>query len=187
MKTNNLKKRFLVIMATALLCCGSAKAQITPSVYAGLGNYTNLGGMVGIGTEIQYKFVSVNASIGYDGCNQVFSKKGYYAGKERVGDNPFIGFDVGVKCYFYKGFFGGVNYGLLGKYCLEETAERVRVDNFYDFSFTLGYKWHYYKGLYGMAWLGVTSNKDANQFVFIFDSRSFIPRAGLIIGYEFKH
>ena len=187
MKTNHFKKRILVIMAIALLCCGSAKAQITPSVYVGLGNYTNVGGMVGIGTEIQYKLIPVNAAIGFDGCNQAFFRKGYYAGKERVGDNPFFGFDVGVKCYFYKGFFGGVNYGLLGKYCLEETAERVRVDNFYDFSFTLGYKWHYYKGLYGMAWLGVTSNKDANQFVFIFDSRSFIPRAGLIIGYEFKH
>ena len=187
METNNFKKRILVTMAFALLCCCSAMAQINPSVYAGLGNYTNLGGTVGIGTEIRYKFISVNTAIGYDGCNQVFSHRGYYAGKERVGDNPFIGFDVGVKCYFYKGFFGGVNYGLLGKYCLEETAERVRVNNFYDFSFTLGYKWHSYKGLYGMAWMGVTSNREANQFVFVFGSRSFIPRAGLIIGYEFKH
>ncbi len=185
MKTNHFKKRILAIMAIAMLCCSSAKAQITPSVYAGLGNYTNLGGMVGIGTEIKYKFVSVNAAIGYDHCNQVFSH--YYAGMERVGDNPFVGYDIGVKCYFYKGFFGGVNYGLLGKNCLQETEERVRVDNFYDFSFTLGYRWHYYKGLYGMAWLGVTSNKDANQFVFVFDSRSFMPRAGVIIGYEFKH
>jgi hypothetical protein len=187
MKTNNFKKRILVIMAFALLCCLSAKAQITPSVYAGLGNYTHLGGMVGIGAEIQYKCISVNAAIGYDHCNMVFSQKGYYAGKDRVGDNPFIGFDVGVKYYFYKGFFGGVNYGLLGKYCLEETSERVRVDNIYDFSFTLGYRWHYYKGLYGMAWMGATSNKEANRFVFVFDSRSFMPRAGLIIGYEFKH
>ena len=187
MKTNNFKKRILVVMATALLFSLQTMAQIKPSVYAGFGNYTNLGGMVGIGTEIQYKFVSVNAAIGYDHCNMVFSQKGYYAGKERVGDNPFFGFDVGVKCYFYKGFFGGVNYGLLGKYCLEETAQRVRVDNFYDFSFTLGYKWHCYQGFYGMAWLGVTSNKDANQFVFIFDSKSFTPRVGLIIEYEFKH
>ena len=187
MKTISFNKRVLATVVIALLCCFSAKAQITPSVYAGLGNYTNLGGMVGIGTEIQYKFVSVNAAIWYDGCNQVFFHKGHYAGKERVGDNPFMGFDVGVKCYFYKGFFGGVNYGLLGKYCLEETVERVRVDNFYDFSFTLGYKWHCYQRFYGMAWLGVTSNKDANQFVFIFDSKSFVPRVGLIIEYEFKH
>ena len=105
MKTISFNKRVLATVVIALLCCFSAKAQITPSVYAGLGNYTNLGGMFGIGTEIQYKFVSVNAAIGYDGCNQAFFHKGHYAGMERVGDNPFIGFDVGVKCYFYKGFF----------------------------------------------------------------------------------
>ena len=110
MKTCRIKK---VLLALALVLMGSygAMAQIKPSVYVGCGNYTNLGGTVGIGTEIQYKFVSVNAAIGYDHCNQTFSHKGYYAGKERVGDNPFIGFDVGVKYYFYKGFFGGVNYG----------------------------------------------------------------------------
>ena len=72
MKTISFNKRILATVVIALLCCFSAKAQITPSVYAGLGNYTNLGGMVGIGTEIQYKFVSVNAAIGYDGCNQAF-------------------------------------------------------------------------------------------------------------------
>ena len=64
MKTNNFKKRILVVMATALLFSLQTMAQIKPSVYAGFGNYTNLGGMVGIGTEIQYKFVSVNAAIG---------------------------------------------------------------------------------------------------------------------------
>ena len=64
MKTISFNKRVLATVVIALLCCFSAKAQITPSVYAGLGNYTNLGGMVGIGTEIQYKFVSVNAAIG---------------------------------------------------------------------------------------------------------------------------
>ena len=185
METMHFNKRFWVTMALAFLCCLGAKAQITPSVYAGWGNYTNLGGMVGIGAEIQYKILSVNAAIGYDHCNMAFFNKGHYAGKERVGDNPFIGFDVGLKCYFYKGFFGGVNYGLLGKHCLEETTERVRVDNFYDFSFTLGYKWHYYKGLYGMAWLGATSNQDANHILFF--GKGFVPRTGIIVGYEFKH
>ena len=89
MKTSNFKKRILVIMAIALLCCGSAKAQITPSVYAGFGNYTNLGGMVGIGTEIRYKFISVNAAIGYDGCNQTFfPERGCRQGPRGCGHDP---------------------------------------------------------------------------------------------------
>ena len=178
MKTINFSKRILVTLAIALLCCFSAKAQISPSVYAGLVNYTNLGGVAGIGTELRYKSISANAAIG-----STF----YYGrlkGKEKVG-NPYLGFDVGLKYYFYKGFFGGVNYGVLGKHLMSETSERVRLKSFYGFSFTLGYKWHYYKGIYGMTYLGATSSKDANKL--LGDFGGFEPRLGLILSYEFKH
>ena len=180
MKASRLKRTLLAL--ALLLGCYGAKAQITPSVYAGWGNYTNLGGTVGIGTEIRYKFISANAAIGYDYCNGAFNK-GTYMDMETVGDNPFLGFDVGLKCYFIKGFCGGVNYGLLGKHCLKETQERVKVDNFYGFSFTLGYKWTFYKGLYGMTYLGTTSSKEANHW-FLGGAE---PRLGLILGYNFNH
>ena len=170
----------MLVLVLILTGWYGAMAQIKPSVYAGWGNYTNLGGTVGIGTEIRYKFISVNAAIGHEYCNGAFSK-GTYKNMEPVGDNPFLGFDVGLKCYFIKGFFGGVNYGLLGKHCLKETQERVKVDNFYGFSFTLGYKWDFFKGLYGTAYMGTTSSKEANQWFF----GGAEPRLGLILGYNF--
>lgn len=181
MKTCRSKKSVLAL-AFLLMGCYGAMAQIKPSVYVGWGNYTNLGGTVGIGTEIRYKFISANAAIGHDYCNGAF-KTGSYKDMEPVGDNPFWGFDVGLKCYFIKGFFGGVNYSLLGKRCLKETQERVKVDNFYGFSFTLGYKWDFYKGLYGMTYLGTTSSKEANHWFL----GGAAPRLGLILGYNFNH
>ena len=179
MKTCRMKKLFFALV---LIWMGSfsAKAQIQPSVYAGWGNYTNLGGTVGIGTELRYKFISVNAAIGTI----------YYPGKafenlEIVGGNPWLGFDFGLKGYIYKGLFAGVNYGVLGKYRYMETQNKVRVRDMYGFSFTIGYKWHYYKGIYGMAYAGWTSNKDANNF--LGDFGGYIPRVGITIGYDFKH
>ena len=82
-----------MVLALALMLMGGygAIAQITPSVYAGMGNYTNLGGTVGIGTEIRYKFISANAAIGTAYYHRAFD------GLEIVGSNPWLGFDVGVQ------------------------------------------------------------------------------------------
>lgn len=177
MKTSRLKRMFFAL-ALVLLGCYGAKAQIIPSVYAGLGNYTNLGGTMGIGTEMRYKNFSANAALG------TAFYHGTFENMEVVG-NPWLGFDVGVKYYVFKGFFGGVNYGVLGKYRFAETQERVRVKDLYGFSFTLGYKWHFYKGIYGMTYLGATSNKNANCL--LGDFGGFEPRFGILLGYEFNH
>ena len=170
-----------LFFALVLIMMGGygAKAQITPSVYVGWGNYTNLGGTVGIGTEIRYKYISANAAIG------TAYNFGAFDGLETVGANPWLGFDVGIKGYVYKGLFAGVNYGVLGKYRYMETQDRVRVRNLYGFSFTVGYKWNYYKGIYGMAYAGWTSSKDANNF--LGDFGGYIPRVGITLGYDFKH
>ena len=162
------------------LGCYGALAQIEPSMYVGIGNYTNLGGTVGIGTELRYKFISVNAAIG-----TTYYPKKAFEGLEIVKGNPWLGFDVGLKGYVYKGLFAGVNYGVLGKYRLMETQDRVRVRNLYGFSFTVGYKWHYYKGIFGTAYAGWTSSKDANNF--LGDLGGYIPRVGITLGYDFKH
>ena len=172
-------KKILFAFALMLMSSYGAMAQIKPSVYAGWGNYTNLGGTVGIGTEVRYEFLSVNAAIG------TAYYHGTFDGLEIVGGNPWIGFDFGVKGYVFKGLFAGVNYGVLGKYRLMETQDRVRVRNLYGFSFTMGYKWHYYKGIYGMAYAGWTSSKDANNF--LGDFGGYIPRVGITLGYDFKY
>lgn len=169
----------MLALALMLMGCYGAMAQIKPSVYVGLGNYTNLGGTMGVGTEIRYKNFAANAAIGTAYNN------GFYKDKEIVKGNPWLGFDVGLKYYVYKGLFGGVNFGVLGKYVSMETQERVRIRDMYGFSFTLGYKWHYYKGIYGMAYAGMTSNKDANNF--LGDLGGIQPRFGLTLGYDFKH
>ena len=178
MKTRRIFKLF-VALALVLLGSYGAKAQITPSVYVGVGNYTNLGGTIGIGTEIRYKFISANAAIGTAYYNGIFD------GLEIEGGNPWFGYDFGLKGYIYKGLFAGVNYGVLGKYRYMETQYRVRVRNLNGFSFTVGYKWHYYKGIYGMAYAGWTSSKDANNF--LGDLGGYQPRMGITLGYDFKH
>ena len=169
---------WLTLAMMWLGCCG-AMAQITPSLYVGIGNYTNLGGTMGIGTELKYKFVSVNAAIG------TAYYHGTFDGLEIVGSNPWLGFDVGMKGYVYKGLFAGVNYGVLGKYRYMETQGRVRVRNLYGFSFTAGYKWHYYKGIFGMVYVGTTSSKKANNWLGEFGGIE--PRLGIQLGYDFKH
>lgn len=179
MKTNHFKKRIGVIMAFALLFSLHAMAQIKPSVYVGLGNYTNLGGTVGIGTEIRYQFISVNAALGTAYTYRAFD------GLEIVSGNPWLGFDVGVKGYVFKGLFVGVNYGVLGKYRYMETQNQVRVRDLCGFSFTAGYKWNFYKGLYGTIYAGTTSSKDANNFLGDLGGKQL--RAGILLGYDFKH
>ena len=179
MKTSKIKKLFFALV---LIWMGifSAKAQIKPSVYAGIGNYTNLGGTFGIGTEVRYKFISVNAAIG-----TIYYPSKAFENLEIVGGNPWFGFDFGVKGYAYKGLFAGVNYGVLGKYRYMETQDQVRVRNLYGFSFTAGYKWHYYKGIYGMVYAGTTSSKKANNWLGEFGGVE--PRFGIQLGYDFKH
>ena len=170
-----------MLFALALMFMGyyGAMAQITPSVYVGAGNYTNLGGTFGIGTEVRYKFISANAAIGTAYYHGIFD------GLEIVGGTPWLGFDFGLKGYIYKGLFAGVNYGVLGKYRYMETQDRVRIRNLYGFSFTVGYKWHYYKGIFGMVYAGTTSSKKANNW--LGELGGVEPRFGLQLGYDFKH
>lgn len=176
----------VLIIALVLILMGSlsAMAQIKPSVYVGAGNYTNLGGTVGIGTEVRYQFLSVSAAIGNTIYGKAFYEKAF-EGMEIVSGNPWLGFDFGLKGYVYKGLFAGVNYGVLGKTRYMETQDRVRIGNLYGFSFTVGYKWHYYKGIYGMVYAGTTSSKKANSWLGEFGGIE--PRFGLQLGYDFKY
>ena len=158
----------MLALALTLMGCYGAMAQITPSVYVGLGTGTNLGGNIGVGSEIRYKMVSVNAAV----CPAWKLSKNHHPDSE----SPF-GWDVGLKVYPIKGWFLGVNYGVIseGSYKDISTGESV-FSKQWGFSFITGYRWRFYKGLYGMGFAGLTDKKGIN---------SFFPRFGFILGWDF--
>lgn len=170
-----MKKNLLFIL---VICFYSGiYAQIQPSVYVGVGLGTNLGGIVGIGTEIKYNLVSVN-----------------FAGGSRISEfTPHTGpqshfdYDFGIKLYCPLGVFAGVNYGLIGEemYSLE-TQDLPNYVKTRGFSFTIGYRHILYRNLYASTYLGLTSNKNENWLV-LFDSKSIVPRMGVLIGYDFGY
>ena len=82
----------------------AAFAQLTPSVYVGVGTGTNLGATNGVGTGIRYKKVSANAAV----CPMWKLSKSHHPDSE----SPF-GWDVGLKVYPVKGWFLGANYGVV--------------------------------------------------------------------------
>ena len=137
-------------------------SQINPSIYIGIGT-PNLGGVLGMGSEIKYNCFSVSAAIGMD----VFSEHDF-------------NFDIGVKIYSNDRFFGGLNYG--------HTTSRGgwfnSENDYYGFTFSMGYRRTFYKHLYGMVYLGATSD----YLTFMPKSKkekAILPRFGLIFGYEF--
>lgn len=81
----------------------SQALTIEPTVYVGMGTGTNIGGAVGIGSEvIFYDKLSFNAAVGSlhteVDIETEFSK---------------FDFDVGIKFYPVKYLYVGVNYGLI--------------------------------------------------------------------------
>ena len=161
---------------TVLLCFQvAAFAQITTSVYTGVGLSTFFGGRTGVGFDFQYKQLSANAAIGIASINNFRTAKCY------LGNNPNFGFDVGLKYFVYKGLFCGLNYGvLLKEYYSTNNPNVWNVKNRYGFSFVMGYKWHFDKRVYGITYMGTTSEKDVQRFFNL-----YIPVFGFIIGYNF--
>ena len=150
-------------------------SQITPSIYAGLGMGTNLGGAVGIGTEIRYKIVSFNCAIG-SWIDEFPS---------HTGAQSRFDYDLGLKLHSKYGLFLGANYGIIGEalYTKDE-QDLMHFEKTHGFSFTIGYRRNIYKNIFGMAYIGLTSNKKENTLA-IFENKSFIPRFGIIFGYDF--
>lgn len=151
-------------------------SQITPSVYTGIGMGTNLGGAVGIGTEIRYKMISFNCAIG-SWIDEFLA---------HTGDQSRFDYDFGLKLYSKYGLFLGTNYGIIGEALYTKDGQDImHFEKTHGFSFTLGYRRNIYKNIFGMAYIGLTSNKNENTLA-IFDDKQFIPRLGIIFGYDFK-
>jgi len=150
-------------------------SQINPSVYTGWGFGTNLGGEVGIGSEFKYKMMSVNAAMG----SWIGEFPAHTGAKSR------FDYDFGVKIYSRLGLFLGVNYGIIDESLYTKTGQSImNFEKTHGFSFTGGYRHTIYKNIYGLGYFGITSNKKSN-YIYIFDEKDFVPRIGLIIGYEF--
>jgi hypothetical protein len=153
-------------------------SQITPSVYTGIGTGTNLGGIVGIGGEVKYNFLSLNVAVGH--------LLGRQLPEHHTGAKSEFSYDFGCKLYSKWGVFGGINYGLLGAALYsKEGQDELHFEKRYGFSFTIGYRRSIYKHIYGLAFFGLTSKKEENFVPLPFD-KVFLPRMGLIIGYEFN-
>ena len=158
----------IIALTGCLLLLGNTNifSQINPSLYTGVGSPTNLGGILGVGTEIKYDFFSFSAATGL--C--ILSEHDY-------------NFDIGVKLYSKYKFFGGINYGFVRSD--EEWLLNPNIKDYYGFTFSFGYRFTIYRHFYGMGYLGVTS--DYLTFMSEMERKHvLIPCGGFIIGYEFR-
>ena len=154
----------------------SIYSQITPSLYTGIGMGTNIGGTIGIGSEIRYKMVSFNCAIG----SWIDEFPAHTGAKSR------FDYDVGLKLYSKYGLFAGTNYGLIGEALYtKDGQELMHFEKTHGFSFTLGYRHDIYKNIFGLVYIGLTSDKKEN-YLTIFGDKTFFPRLGIIFGYDFK-
>ncbi|MDR3218377.1 MAG: hypothetical protein LBU22_05255 [Dysgonamonadaceae bacterium] len=174
-------KRFILITFLLLIVSNTIIfSQVQSSVYTGIGTGTNLGGLVGIGGEVKYNFLSLNVSVG--------NLLGEQLPEHHSGAKSKFSYDFGCKLYSKWGIFGGINYGLLGAALYTKKGQdELHFEKTYGFSFTAGYRRTIYKHIYGLAYVGLSSKKEENYVLpAFFDERGFLPRMGLIIGYEFK-
>lgn len=182
---------FCVSIICALLLSADIQAQnLEPSIYIGMGTGTNIGGAVGIGTEIKlYKYLSVNLAVGslhtVLDVETKFSKFDY---------------DIGMKVYPVKYVFLGVNYGLIdyiydvriyytSSYLSEilpaiDHQEKVR-----GFSFTVGLRTPEFKHFYLSGFIGTTNKEEANSTDAdgFLDEPVWMPRIGVLFGYNIAH
>ena len=157
----------IIAMAVCLLLSANTKiiSQIKSSLYMGVGTGTNLGGILGVGTEIKYDFFSFSAAVG----PTILAEHDY-------------NFDVGIKLYSKYNFFGGINYGFIKSD--KEWLFNPNMKDYYGFTFSFGYRFTIYRHFYGMGYLGATSD----YLTFMSEKERehiLIPRGGFIIGYEF--
>ena len=168
-------KRTILILAITIIIQGNVFSQINPSVYLGYGLGTNIGGIVGVGTEVKYKMISLNAAVG--SWVDEFP--------EHTGAKSRFDYDFGIKAYSNIGVFIGVNYGLIGAALYTKAGQQeLHFEKTRGFSFTLGFRHTIYKNLYGLGYMGLTSNKDENHISIFGENKGFLPRVGLILGFE---
>ncbi len=167
-------RKHQLIYILILFFINNSHAQFTPSLYAGWGLGTNIGGEMGIGCELRYRMVSANLAVG--------SWLGEFP--EHTGAQSRFDYDGGIKLYAPIGVFVGLNYGIIGESLYTKDGQSIlHFEKVHGFSYTLGYRHTIYKRIYGLGFFGFTSNKREN-YLYLFGKKDFIPRLGQVVGYE---
>lgn len=181
-----MKRIMLILLIISTSIFSQVSSKIEPSIYVGLGLGTNIGGAIGVGTEVKFlKYFSANIALG--SIHLIFEKE--------VETSKFD-FDLGIKYYPFKYFFVGVNYGFIDYEYIrihDETGLIFNEDTeIYNetrgISLTLGFRTADFNNLYLSGYLGTTTDpdvncSDANGFL---DGSICMPRIGIMLGYEFK-
>jgi hypothetical protein len=182
------------LLFVAALASPASAQPVSPSLYTGFGLGTNLGGLVGVGTEVQVgDYLSASVAVG--------TWPEAMRTEDLRGPSPFD-FDVGVKVYPFKTrnwVYAGLNYGVIEEEIISTSApfpsprsstgsaplltETNRLTKTRGFSFSLGARTPSWNRLYASTFLGVTANGDVNTLS-VFDTDAFFPRFGLMIGIE---
>jgi hypothetical protein len=181
-----LKKIIFILMISSVVLFAQDSTQ-TParvknnSIYIGASLFTNTGGIYGIGTELKVTDrVTTSFAIGIPP-----------SGSELPERKSRSFYDVGIKYYLTKKVFFGLNFGLIStEYWALGYSDGIIIEEYKEtrgFSFTIGYKIPvYHEKFYVSMFTGVTNKKEANVYRF-FDDKHFIPRLGLLIGYNLQN
>ncbi len=167
--------KILVLSTLIWILSTNLHSQIQPSVYVGAGTCVNLGGIVGVGTEVRHKMFSLNGSVGVL-PNRLLSDEG----------SAKIGYDFGLKFYPIYGFFIGANYGINNVIFESQNGQDITdFECLYGVSFTGGYKWNFYANWFVSAYVGCGISK--NSHIRLFPKKTIVdPVIGLFFGYNFK-
>jgi hypothetical protein len=165
-----LRNSLLWMVALCLLALPASAQRLAPSVYVGAGGYTNLGGEVGAGVELRVgRRASINGAVGYLLQDTELSVQG--ARRD---------YDVGVKLYpMANWLYLGINYGLVD-YWLDDRENPAAVNRTHALSFTAGARSRAWRRLYASAFVGTTSDSEANRMI----GDGFMPRLGIMAGYQ---
>jgi len=176
---------FFSLLLIPLTAYAFETKNIAPSIYFGFGNGTNIGGVIGIGTEVKFlKYFSANIAVG--SIHPIF---------DRDVDKSKFDFDIGVKFYPFNYFFIGVNYGFIEYEYIRKSDETGLIfdedtesyEETRGVSLTLGFRTPSYNNLYLSGYFGTTTDSDANcsDADGFLDESICMPRMGIMLGYEF--
>jgi len=158
--------KIITISACVLLLANTKVfSQIEPSIYTGGGTFTHLGGFCGIGAEIKSNPVAFSVAAG-----------------PGIVTKEALLYDVGVKLYTKRNFFGGINYSFVrGELSIFENNKNT----YYGFVVSLGYRFKICERFYGTGYLGAASD----YLTFMPEENkkyAIMPRGGFMIGYELR-
>ena len=161
-------KLLLIILFIFNIAHSEENENFIPSVYLGFGMGTNIGGLIGAGSELKLnKYFSTNLAIGTAG---------------KIGSEIVYGFDIGIKAYPINFIFLGLNYGLVDA----ESSNGV-YSEIYALSITAGLRTINFENIYYSIYTGTTTDPKANKgYCGSLENSCFGPRFGIMVGYEFN-